>query len=219
MFSKHFTKIMPKNTLKKVKGRTVLLKQEQHNVAVLGFDCSSSTIGWGFIGVENDLLVLLAHGHIKPMDSKFPLLERLNSVFDDIELLCNKLSPTHISIEDIFLFMGGKKGKGGSTAQTITILTAFNRIVGVSAFRKANGNVKLFSVHEIRKIIKNSYPEIKKKIEKDDIPNIIVNCLEPKFENIINKKGNVAKETFDESDGIAVAWAYALEFRGKNGSL
>jgi len=209
---------MPKNTLKKPNGRTVLFEQEKCELAILGFDCSSSTIGWGFIGIKNDSLKLLAHGHIKPMDSKFPLLERLNGVFNDIEVLCNKLSPTHISIEDIFLFMGGKKGKGGSTAQTITILTAFNRIVGVSAFRKTNGNVKLFSVHEIRKTIKNSY-SVDKKIEKEDIPDIIVKYLEPKFENIINKKGNVAKETFDESDGIAVAWAYALELKDKNGSL
>lgn len=97
---------------------------------------------------------------------------------------------------------------GKSKARTITILTAFNRVASLALYQKI-GNVNYYSVHQIRKIIKNAY-NLKDVIEKEDIPSIINENLEKSFLGPINKKGNVAKEALDESDGIAAAWCFAL---------
>ena len=58
------------------------------------------------------------------------------------------------------------------------------------------------------------------KVQKEDIPELIRTYLSSAFEDIIkvNRKGieKVADETFDQADGIAVAWSYAISLiRGK----
>lgn len=176
------------------KGRIIKL-QNYDGQKTLGLDCSSSTIGWGLI---TDDLLLSAHGHIKPIKSQH-ILQRLNGVFDSIFNLCELLNPTHVVVEDIFIFMKGK-----SQAQTITILAAFNRVAALAAYRHTN-NVSFYSVHDIRKTIKEHY-KLERRIEKEDIPGLVKQYFVG-FSDIINKKGNVAVETFDETDGIAAAWA------------
>jgi Holliday junction resolvasome RuvABC endonuclease subunit len=193
--------------VKRATGRTIVLSNGlQHPISILGLDCSSATIGWGLIALNSDP-VLLAYGHIKPLKSKYMLLERLNDVYDRIDCLCDQLQPTHIAIEDIVLFMKNK-----SQAQTITILASFNRVVALAAYKKVP-QVTFYSVHEIRKLIKIGN-NLSFKIGKDDMPEIIRGNLAQNFGEIINKRGNLAKETFDESDGIAVAWAHAIDLRG-----
>ena len=133
--------------MSKSKGRIVRLAESKNSV--LGLDCSSSVIGFGLIDL--DTFSLSAYGHIRPLDNKFELLERLNDTFDRIEELCKTLKPKIVAVEDIFVFM-----KGMSTAKTITILTAFNRTCGLAAYRNSQ-KVVLYSVGEIRKTIKNHY--------------------------------------------------------------
>ena len=132
-----------------------------------------------------------------------------NDVYEKITNLCKDLNPSKSAIEDIFLFMGGKS-KNMSSAKTIVTLAVFNRTASLACYHNSS-NIKFYSVHEIRKIIKSSYSDIKSKIAKEEMPDIIIKYLEPSFNKIINRKGNIAKETFDEADGIAVAWACALQ--------
>jgi Holliday junction resolvasome RuvABC endonuclease subunit len=187
------------------KGRIVVLKEQQD--AILGLDCSSATIGWGLISLDFNLL---AYGHIKPLKSDFDLIERLNDTYNQISFLCDKFKPKHIAIEDVITYM-----KGNSQAKTISILIAFNRISALAGFRKTK-DIKFYSVHEIRKLIKVHY-NFNNKIGKEDMPEIIQKNLLKDFEYIINRKGNVAKETMDEADGIAAALAYVIELnRGIN---
>jgi len=194
--------------VKRAQGRTIVVSSSQSppSPLILGLDCSSATIGWGLVALNLEP-VLYAHGHIKPLKPTHELLERLDDVYNKISDLCNELQPTHISIEDIFLFMKNK-----SQANTITILASFNRVCALAAYRKTH-NVTFYSVHEIRKLIKTGN-DLKDKIGKEDMPVIIRNNLEQSFETMINKRGNIAKETFDESDGIAAAWAHAINLRG-----
>lgn len=188
--------------MKKSKDRIITLCEENKEETVLGLDCSSATIGWGLISISSDP-TLISYGHIKPLDSKFPEIERLDDIYDRICALCELLKPSSVSVEDIFLFMKGK-----SKARTITLLTAFNRIISLAAY-KSVGKVSFYNVHEIRKIIKNAY-NISSEVGKEDMPNIIRQHLDSEFEDIKNKKGNQAKETCDEADGIAAAWCYLL---------
>jgi Holliday junction resolvasome RuvABC endonuclease subunit len=176
---------------------------------VLGLDCSSSTIGWGLVSIDD--LKLLSYGHIKPLPSKDNiLLKRLDDTYERIQQLCESLNPTIVSVEDIFLFMRNR-----SQAQTITILTAFNRVAALAAYRKV-GDVRYYSVHEIRKFIKNEHLPKSYKIGKEDMPNLIREHLEVSFKGPLNVRNTeLAKEELDEADGISAAWSCAIDIRKK----
>jgi hypothetical protein len=124
--------------------------------------------------------------------------------------LCNELKPTCVAVEDIITFMKGK-----STAQTITVLTAFNRVASLSGYHNSKG-VSFYSVHQIRKIIKMMNPNIKNIISKEDMPNIIIKYLEPQFEKMFKETGDEAEETGDEADGIAAGWVHILHQQNHN---
>lgn len=169
---------------------------------VLGIDCSSSTIGWGLMSVSFNLL---SYGYIKPLKSnKGTLIERLNDTFNKIQRLCDKEKPDYVAIEDIMLF-----SKGNSTAKTITILTAFNRVSALAAYQKTE-NIAFIPVGTVRKLIKNEL-NFDNRIGKTDMPNIIRKYLYEDFTGPLNKRNEVVVEELDMADGIAVAWAKCLE--------
>lgn len=184
-------------------GRTIILASKDVS-KVLGFDVSSQTVGWGLISLDN-FNNLLAYGHIRPLSSKHELMERLDDLFIRIEDLCKQLSPNLISIEDISLFFKS----GFSTAKTITTLATFNRVVALAAYR-ATRNVKFYPVSTVRKIIKKT-AKLKGTPKKDEIPKIIRNSLESNYSDVKKRNGETAIQTFDEADGIAVAWACAKD--------
>ena len=199
---------------KKPKGRLVKLqKQTTDKVKILGLDCSSNTVGWGLITVSQNKPSLIAHGHLKPLKSTQPLIVRLDDIYNRVGEICEEFEPSFISIEDILLFMKGKSG-----AKTITTLAVFNRIISLSAYRHSDAELRMYPAQTIRKLIKDSYKNITTRIAKTDLPDIIRAELEPGFENILNKKGDVSEETYDEGDGIATAWGCTLDLI-KNGVL
>lgn len=179
-----------------------IILQKNDNLKVLGLDCSSSTIGWGLV---DDKLNLLAHGHIKPKKSKYSLMERLDDVFIKIDELVSELKPDVVAVEDILL----KFTKGRTTAKTITILASFNRVASLSAYKQCSKLVFL-SVQEIRKLIKNHY-QIDKKIEKEEVVDIVIKYLYNDFDIKLNRNKKMAVENTDEADGIFVAWGYIIK--------
>lgn len=185
--------------------RSVETNQRSTENTVLGLDCSTATIGWGLVTLEEQPK-LLKYGHIKPMESKHgSLIERLDDTFDRITALCEELSPIIVSVEEIKKFM-----KGMSSAQTITILAGFNRVVSLAAF-KCTRDVRFYSESEVRKIIKNKYMRKSDKISKDNMPDIIRRYLDGSFQGPLNTKGDIAVETNDEADGIATAWSASID--------
>lgn len=189
---------MPKDNLVK------LISNNSNDICFLGLDCSSSTVGWGFTKLSNNIPQLLSYGHIKPLSNKFNEIIRLDDVYKKITNLCINLKPTFVSIEDIFLFM-----KGHSSAKTITILTSFNRIISLAAYHNSK-DIFFYSVHEIRKIISKYYNL--DKISKEDIPDIIIKYLSKNFIKKLNKNNKIKKEVFDEADGIAASLAALLQY-------
>lgn len=187
-------------------GRTIVLaglQPPRSGDLVLGFDVSSSTIGWGLVASEGPILV--AHGHYRPPTSKHSLHHRLSASYDFAKDLCERFSPTVAAVEEIALFIKGK-----SSARTITTLAFFNGAVALAAYR-ALGGVRLYPVSTIRKTIKKSLG-LKGTPRKEEIPSIIREHLEPGFAHV-PKRGSdePAVQTNDEADGIAVAWSCALE--------
>lgn len=182
--------------------KIILLPGYDKSGTILGLDCSSKTVGWGLVGRQPTVLV--AHGHFNPLSSKHNFLARLDDVFDRISVLCAEFGPAAVAVEDIIQHMSG----GGSMAQTITILAAFNRVAALSAWRRTSC-VHLYPVSTIRKAIRIGIGR-KAKIEKNDMPGIVREHLCPSFSDIMARNGKVAEATRDEADGIAVAWCHAL---------
>jgi len=133
-------------------------------------------------------------------------MARLSDVFDRITTLCVELRPDLVAVEDIIQHM--KRG-GGSSAQTITILAAFNRVASLAAWRQVCGGLSFYPVATIRKTIREGVGR-QTKIEKEDMPVVVRAHLCPKFSDVISKRGAVSDFTMDEADGIAVAWCHVL---------
>jgi Holliday junction resolvasome RuvABC endonuclease subunit len=187
------------------KGRFESVSDKETPIKILGFDCSSSTVGWGLVGVNGKEINLLSYGHFKPLKSTYDLIYRLDNLYDSVSELCNKLKPTDIAVEEIVKFMPGL-----SKSSTIITLAVFNRVLALSAYRENKINVNFYPVSTIRKLIKDKN-FLSETIKKEEMPEVVSKYLSNAFKGSINKKGNVSVETGDEADGIAVAWARAIE--------
>jgi Holliday junction resolvasome RuvABC endonuclease subunit len=192
--------------VKKEKNRLKIINvsNEECLEKVLGLDCSSSTVGWGLVGIKDNKPILLSYGQIKPLKSDHDILTRLKDVFDRIIELCEIVKPTEAAVEEFLMFM-----KARSSATTIVTLASFNRVICIAALVSGVG-VTLYPVQTIRKLVRVG---IKRKeiIKKEEMPDLIREHLSSDFEFILNRNGVRSEETEDQSDGIAVAWARVLE--------
>jgi len=178
---------------------------------ILGIDCSSSTIGWAYLGVENNVINILEHGHIKPPDKDTPLLDRLDSVSKSMADLCEKFKPSVIIIEEIAQYMAGR-----TSANTIITLAVFNRICALQLYR-SSGQYPMFMLPiSIRTRIKR-FLKRAEQIDKEEIPAILQNYFGKTFFKVVGykqrgkNKGQPIVETYDEADAVAAAWACAIE--------
>lgn len=174
---------------------------------ILGFDVSSSTIGYCVLHWDEstDCISFVKADYLKPI-KKGTIIERIVDTRNKIHKIINDIKPDFIGIEDIIQFM-----KGLSTAQTIIMLTTFNRMIGLLAYDYLNRSPELFSVMTIRHGLKidGNFPK------KEDMPDLVAKHLEITFPYETNKKGNLKVENYDKADGMAVALYYAFMLSGR----
>lgn len=186
---------------------------------ILGIDCSSSTIGWAFLGIDNNIIQILEYGHIKPPTKDgYSFTKRLDIVMLTISKLCDRLKPDHSIIEEIIQHMDGR-----TSANTIIVLAAFNRVVSVQILR-STGREPLFLLPiSIRTRIKR-FLHRTEKIDKEEIPNILQEYFGKTFFKVVGykqrgkNKGQPIVETYDEADAVAAAWAGIIELGLVKGS-
>lgn len=174
---------------------------------ILGFDVSSTTIGYCVLELDeatNDIKFIKAD-YLKPI-KKGTIIERIVDTRDKIQKIIKDSHPHYIGIEDIIQFMAGK-----STAQTIIMLTTFNRMIGLTAFDYLNGPPQLFNVMTIRHGLKTD----KILPKKEDMPALVSKHLGITFPYEYNKKGKIKVENFDKADGMAVALYYTFVLSGR----
>jgi len=187
---------------------------------ILGIDCSSSTIGWAYLGVDNNKIKLLDHGHIKPpKKDDNHLIERLDAVAKTMEELCQKFKPDFTIVEEISQYM-----KGHTSANTIITLAVFNRAVSLQLYRSTK-KVPLFLLPiSIRTRIKRFLGRTKQ-IEKEEIPGILQDYFGKTFFKVVGykqrgkNKGQPIVETYDEADAVAAAWAGLIELELVKGNV
>lgn len=174
---------------------------------ILGFDVSSTTIGYCILSWDdatNDIKFVQA-AYLKPI-KKGSIIERIVDTRNKIQKIIVAAKPDYIAIEDIIQFM-----KGRSTAQTVIMLTTFNRMIGLTAYDYLGKEPLLLSVMTIRHGLKMGTDLPK----KEDMPDLVAKHLGITFPYEYNKLGNVKVESFDKADGVAVALYQAFLLAGK----
>lgn len=179
---------------------------------ILGIDCSSSTIGWAFLGVEDEKIQIIEHGHIKPPTRDgYSLVKRLDIVMASIAELCERLRPDYSIVEEIIQHMEGR-----TSANTIIVLAAFNKTVSVQILRSTGQEPIFLLPISIRTRIKK-FLQRTEKIDKEEIPNILQEYFGKTFFKVVGykqrgkNKGQPIVETYDEADAVAAAWAGVIE--------
>lgn len=172
---------------------------------VLGFDVSSTCIGWGLLSVDGYNVSYIDSGYFKPPKTG-DLISRIYKTKEAILDIITKFDPDEIAIEDIVQFMKGK-----STAQTIIMLTTFNRMICLLSRDFLGKSPTLHNVMTIRHGLK-----INKKLpKKEDMPGLVSQHLGITFPYKFNKLGAKKIENYDEADGIAVSLYRSFLLSGK----
>lgn len=178
---------------------------------IMGIDVSSSTCGWCILQWDNETnnIKYINCDYIKP-PKKGDIFERLTETKTKIIEIISKYKPDYIGIENIIEFLGG-----GSGAKTIIMLAVFNRMIGLASFEYLGHSPRLFNVMSIRHGLKLS----KELPSKDDMPDLVAHHLGIKFPYVYKeskKNGKqIAVESGDMADGVAVALYYAFVLSGK----
>lgn len=168
---------------------------------VMGFDVSSSCIGWSVLEIDDNKNIKLIHAdYLIPIKHE-NIIERLVDTRNRIKSIIEQYKPDHIGIENIISFM-----KGSSTANTIQILTTFNRCICLLAYDYLNKTPELFNVMSIRHGLKLN----KILPSKDSMPELVSQHLGVKFNYELNRKGKIKVENYDKADGIAVGLYYSM---------
>lgn len=174
---------------------------------VAGFDVSSSTIGFGILSIDDSTkeITFVDAGYLKPIKDG-SIVERIAHTRNQLLEIINKYSPDYIGIEDIIRFMGGK-----SSADTIIMLTTFNRMTCLLSYDYLKKEPQLFNVMTIRHGLKLN----KILPKKEEMPELVAKHLGIIFPYKKNKKDKIIEESYDTADGIAVALYYAFVLTGK----
>lgn len=178
---------------------------------VLGFDASSTTIGFCVLSIDDTdgYIAYKTCGYLKPL-KEGSIISRIVDTRNAIQDIIDLYQPDYIGIEEIIQYMQGK-----STAQTIITLTTFNRMICLLCYDYLQREPELFNVMSIRhglKIGKDLPP-------KEDMPELVAQHLDITFPyELITKgknKGKPKVENNDKADATAVALYYAFVLTGK----
>lgn len=174
---------------------------------ILGFDCSSSTVGFCALELneKTNAIKLLEADYLKPIKTG-TIIERIADTRDQIKVIIESIKPDQIAIEQIVSFMQNK-----STAQTIIMLTTFNRMIGLLAYDYLGKSPEMHSVMSIRHGLKlgKVFPK------KEEMPDLVAHHLGIDFPWEFNKNNKPRVENYDIADGISVALYQAFLSSGK----
>lgn len=174
---------------------------------ILGFDCSSSTIGYCALKLneQTKAIKLLEANYLKPIKIG-TIIERIADTRDKIQVIIKRIKPDQIAIEEIISFLAGK-----STAQTIIMLTTFNRMIGLLSYDYLDKSPEMHSVMSIRHGLKINkiFPK------KEEMPDLVAHHLGIAFPWEFNRNNKPRVENYDRADGMAVALYQAFLSSGK----
>jgi len=167
---------------------------------ILGLDISTTTIGIAVIDINKTKTTLKALEYYKPPKNG-DIFERLDITKKYIVSIIKKYKPDNVVIEDIILYMRRR-----SSANTIYLLTIFNRAIGLAVYETLGKSPILKSVLDIRDSL-----IIKEPLNKEDMPEVVAHWLKIPFKYELNKKGTKRVENYDMADALAAALSFNRE--------
>jgi Holliday junction resolvasome RuvABC endonuclease subunit len=173
---------------------------------ILGFDCSSTTLAYAVLDVneKSNNIKYITSNYIKPIKAG-SIIQRLVDTRNKIKSIVEEIKPDYIVIEDIIKFMAG-----ASSATTIIRLTEFNRMICLLSYDYLSREPELLSVMTIRHKIKKC-ANLGKLPHKEELPVLLEKLLNINFPWLYNKKNGIKVESYDKSDAICCAYVYALK--------
>ncbi len=178
---------------------------------ILSFDISSTCIGYAVLEFEpaTNETKFISVDYIKPIKEKNIIL-RIANTRDKIKKIIEDTKPDHIAIEEIVKFM-----KGSSSANTIIMLTTFNRMIGLLAYDYLQKSPTMLNVLTIRHCIKKE-ANLTKLPDKEDLPQIISKLLNFEFKYEYNRNGKPQPTNMDRADALCCGLTYIIKNLRKN---
>jgi crossover junction endodeoxyribonuclease RuvC len=112
------------------------------SLIIIGFDPGIADTGFGVISNDNGKLLCLEYGSIKT-SSKISLSERLVIVYDSVELLLAKYSPSLVCVEELFFSKNVKTAMVVGQARGVVLL----------AIEKANAKLMEFTPNQVKQAV------------------------------------------------------------------
>lgn len=126
---------------------------------------------------------------------------RLNGTFDMITNLISKYQPDEVAVEDY----ARRFSKGRSSANTIIVLSTFNEVVCLAAYRALNKDVFKYPAVTVRSQVGKLFGT--KIVSKE---NVFLEILlrSRKYQIELTRYKNIKEECMDVVDAIAVGIAH-----------
>ena len=90
---------------------------------ILGIDPGYAIVGYGVIKYENNRFTVLDYGAITT-SAGTPFVDRLQTIYNDLNLLCQKYTPEAMAIEKLFYNTNAKTVIDVAQARGVTVLAA-----------------------------------------------------------------------------------------------
>jgi len=156
-------------------------------IRVLSLDISASSTGWSFYSGK-DVVILFG---LITTSSKFSRAERLVKYRMELNMLLNKLQPTHIVMEDVF---------AGLNSKTLVLLAKFAGVTEEHCLSEFG--IEPYIIHN------NTVKSFFKAKKKEEVFKIIVDIFDWQNENLSFNKFN------DITDSLAMLLCYSQQILG-----
>jgi crossover junction endodeoxyribonuclease RuvC len=122
---------------------------------IIGFDPGIADTGFGVISEENQKLRCLEYGSIKT-SSKLSLSERLAIVYDNVQMILKKYSPTLVCVEELFFSKNVKTAMIVGQARGVVLL----------AIEQAGLPMREFTPNQVKQAVSSYGGAAKSQVQK-----------------------------------------------------
>ncbi len=99
------------------------MQSEENAVRILGIDPGYAIVGWGIVDFENSRFCTVDYGAIRTK-AHTDTVDRLEKIYEGVNLLIEKYKPTHLAIEELFFNTNQTTGIVVAEARGIILLAA-----------------------------------------------------------------------------------------------
>ncbi len=99
------------------------MQSEVKTVRILGIDPGYAIVGWGIVDFENSRFRTVGYGALRTK-AHTDTVERLERIYEGINLLIEKYKPTHLAIEELFFNTNQTTGIVVAEARGVILLAA-----------------------------------------------------------------------------------------------